>query len=274
MNNLQTVTNQTPIEIALGIDEKGMTTAKKLYEFLELNKSNYSKWCKTNILENEFAEEGTDYTSFVPNDEREKFNPNPTTDYKLTAKFAKKLSMTAKNERGEQARDYFIKAEDKLKEVATGTPSGSELIALAVIEAQKQLVLLSDQNKQLETEVKVKDQLIGEMKPKTTYYDLVLQSNNLMPVSLIAKDYGMGAQTLNKKLHYLGVQYNQSGTWLLYSKYQGKGYTQSKTSTYQKNDGTPGTKLHTQWTQQGRLFIYELLRSQGIVPTVEMEDKQ
>lgn len=121
MNELQARINQTPIEIALGIDEKGMTTAKKLYEFLELNKSNYSKWCKTNILENEFAEEGTDYISFVPNDEREKFNPNPTTDYKLSAKFAKKLSMTAKNERGEQARDYFIKAEDKLKEVAIST---------------------------------------------------------------------------------------------------------------------------------------------------------
>lgn len=130
MNDLQTVTNQTPIEIALGIDEKGMTTAKNLYEFLELNKSNYSKWCKSNILENEFAEEGTDYTSFVPNDEREKFNPNPTTDYKLSAKFAKKLSMTAKNEQGEQARDYFIKAEDKLKQIASKPLSALDQISL------------------------------------------------------------------------------------------------------------------------------------------------
>lgn len=60
MNNLETTKMQTPIEIALGVDENGMTTASKLYSFLELNPSNYSKWCKTNITENEFAEENSD----------------------------------------------------------------------------------------------------------------------------------------------------------------------------------------------------------------------
>lgn len=104
----------TPIEIALGIDANGMTTAKKLYEFLELNPSNYSKWCKRNILENEFAEENVDFWAFVLNDE---WGGQATTDYKLTARFAKKLSMTQKNERGEQARDYFTKVEDKAKEM-------------------------------------------------------------------------------------------------------------------------------------------------------------
>lgn len=108
--------NLTPIEIALGIDENGMTTAKKLYEFLELNPSNYSKWYKTNIIDNQFADEGTDYEVFVPNDE----NPQggrPTQDFKLTARFAKKLSMTQKNQRGEDARDYFTKVEDGAKEM-------------------------------------------------------------------------------------------------------------------------------------------------------------
>ena len=62
MNETMNVTNQTPIEIALGIDEKGMTTARKLYEFLELNPSNYSKWLKRNITENEFAVMGEDFT--------------------------------------------------------------------------------------------------------------------------------------------------------------------------------------------------------------------
>lgn len=108
--------NLTPIEIALGIDENGMTTAKKLYEFLELNPSNYSKWYKTNIIDNQFADEGTDYEVFVPNDE----NPQggrPTQDFKITARFAKKLSMTQKNQRGEDARDYFTKVEDGAKEM-------------------------------------------------------------------------------------------------------------------------------------------------------------
>lgn len=106
----------TPIEIALGIDKDGMTTAKKLYEFLELNPSNYSKWYKSNIIENQFADEGTDYEVFVLNDE----NPQggrPTQDFKLTARFAKKLSMTQKNERGEQAREYFTRVEDGAKKM-------------------------------------------------------------------------------------------------------------------------------------------------------------
>ncbi|MDF2502786.1 ORF6C domain-containing protein, partial [Clostridium sp.] len=108
-------TNLTPIEIALGIDSNGRTTARKLYNFLELNISNYASWSKRNILENEFAEESIDYISFVVNDER---NPKPTTDYKLSASFAKKLAMGTHNEKGELAKDYFVKIEDKLKEIA------------------------------------------------------------------------------------------------------------------------------------------------------------
>lgn len=127
MNEIINKTNQTPIEIALGVDKKGRTTARKLYEFLELNQSNYSKWIRRNITENEFAAENEDYIPFVPEDERG-FNPKPTTDYQLTATFAKKLSMTAKNQKGEQARNYFIKVEDAAVKMAshiekTNTPT-------------------------------------------------------------------------------------------------------------------------------------------------------
>jgi Phage anti-repressor protein len=115
MNDIQTATMQTPIEIALGIDENGMTTAKKLYEFLELNPKNYSHWCKRNITENEFAEENVDYWAFVLNDE---WGGQATTDYKLTAHFAKKLSCKGNGERAEQAREYFSTLDDKVKEIA------------------------------------------------------------------------------------------------------------------------------------------------------------
>jgi len=106
--------NQTPIEISLGIDEDGNTTATKLYSFLELNPSNYSKWYKTNILENELAEENIDYFPFVLEYESVA-GMKERQDYKLTAKFAKKLSMTQKNEKGEQARNYFLACEQGLK---------------------------------------------------------------------------------------------------------------------------------------------------------------
>lgn len=116
MNEIMNTTLQTPIEIALGIDEEGMTTARKLYEFLGMDNKNYSRWVKSNITENQFAEENIDYWVFVMNEE----NPlggRPTKDFKLTAQFAKKLSMMSKSERGEQAREYFTTVEDKAKEM-------------------------------------------------------------------------------------------------------------------------------------------------------------
>lgn len=118
MNDLMvTVTDTsrlTPIEIALGIDEDGMTTAKMLYEFLELNTAVYARWFRNNILENEFAEEGTDYFPFNTNVE---CGGQASKDARLTARFAKKLSMTQKNEKGEQAREYFTRVEDAAKEM-------------------------------------------------------------------------------------------------------------------------------------------------------------
>ena len=108
---------RTPIEIALGIDEEGMTTAKKLYDFLELNPSNYSKWYKSNIIDNEFATEFEDYEVFVPNDENLS-GGRPTTDFKLTAHFAKKLSMKGHGERAEQAREYFSMVEERAKHLS------------------------------------------------------------------------------------------------------------------------------------------------------------
>ena len=131
MNELQTSNMKTPIEIALGVDENGMTTAKKLYEFLELDSRNYSRWCKTNIVENEFADENVDYWAFVIDEERN-FNPNPTTDYKLTAHFAKKLSMKGNGERAEQARQYFITIEDRAKQ---------EVINRSQLSPQMQMVM-------------------------------------------------------------------------------------------------------------------------------------
>lgn len=106
----------TPIEIALGIDEQGRTTAKRLYAFLELNATHYSRWCRRNITENDFAEENVDYYS--PSMASERGRGNFAQDYLLTATFAKKLAMVSSSERGEQAREYFIKVEEQLKRIA------------------------------------------------------------------------------------------------------------------------------------------------------------
>ena len=115
MNELMEQVNKTPIEIALGIDEEGMTTARKLYAFLELDSRNYSRWCKSNISENEFADENVHYWAFVINEE---WGGQATTDYKLTAHFAKKLSMKGNGEKAEEAREYFTHLEERVKQKA------------------------------------------------------------------------------------------------------------------------------------------------------------
>jgi Rha family phage regulatory protein len=131
-------------------------------------------------------------------------------------------------------------------------------------EALLQLVEKEEQNEQLQAENE-------SMKPKAAYHDLVLQSKSLLSVTKIAKDFGMGAPTLNRILHELGVQYKQSGTWVLYHKYQNKGYAQTKTH----NIDAEKSNVHLYWTQKGRLFIYDLLKEKkGIVPLIEKENEQ
>lgn len=118
-------------------------------------------------------------------------------------------------------------------------------------------------------EIAQKNQIIQELQPKASYYDLVLQNKTLVPISVIAKDYGMSATKLNKILHELKVQYKQGSTWLLYQKYASKGYTQSKTHTIDADY----SKMHTYWTQKGRLFLYDLLKNKkGILPLIEQQE--
>lgn len=121
-------------------------------------------------------------------------------------------------------------------------------------------------------ENKVQSQQIAELKPKASYYDVVLNCKDLLSISVIAKDYGWSAIRLNEYLHKKGVQFKQGKTWLLYQKYAVEGYTSTKTHEHLGNDGKNHTNVHTYWTQKGRLFIYDLLKSDGIVPLIERDE--
>lgn len=137
------------------------------------------------------------------------------------------------------------------------------------IEALTRLKEEREKRKELELENKVQAQQIAELQPKATYYDLILQCPSLLSVTEIAKDYGLSAKGLNKILHDNGIQYSQSGVWFLYAKYQDMGYTSTKTQNYNRPDGTQGSRVHTYWTQKGRLFLYGLLKDLGHLPLVE-----
>ena len=102
---------------------------------------------------------------------------------------------------------------------------------------------------------------------KARYYDEILNSKNNVPVTQIAKDYGMSAIGFNKMLHEYGIQYPIRNSWVLYAEYANLGYTQSKTYKYAENKAT----MHTCWTQKGRLFLYDFLRERGVMPMCEKE---
>ena len=123
--------------------------------------------------------------------------------------------------------------------------------------------------KEAEAEIRVKDQIIGELKPKADYYDEILKNPGLVTITQIAKDYGMSGKKMNRILHELGIQYKQSKQWLLYSDYHCLGYTQSEVTDIIRSDGTPDVKLLTKWTMKGRLFLYNKLKEKGIIPVIE-----
>nr|DAR46491.1 MAG TPA: repressor domain protein [Caudoviricetes sp.] len=127
------------------------------------------------------------------------------------------------------------------------------------------IIKLATELKEEKTKRLVAEQQVYELKPKATYYDLVLQNKSLLSVTQIAKDYGKSAKWLNEKLHELGMQYKQGSTWLLYQKYADKGYTQSTTHVIDECNA----KLLTKWTQAGRLAIYQILKSKNILPLIE-----
>lgn len=107
-------------------------------------------------------------------------------------------------------------------------------------------------------------------KPKADYYDNVLTSNETMPITYIAKSYGMGGSSFNDLLAKYKVQYKVDGRWILYCKYANKGYTIPVTKTLR--NGLVVT--HTEWTHKGWDFIYHTLKSHGIVPTREQSEVQ
>lgn len=131
-----------------------------------------------------------------------------------------------------------------------------------------------EKTKALNETVAVQTQQIAELKPKASYYDVVLNCKDLISVTEIAKDYGKTAQWLNNILHEEGIQYKQGNKiWLLYKKYADKGYTNTKTQTFNGSDGKVHTKVHTYWTQKGRLFIYDLLKKKGVLPLIELSNE-
>lgn len=228
--------------------DRPTVSARELHEFLEV-KTAYKDWFPR-MCEYGFTE-GQDFCSFLS----ESTGGRPAQDAQLTIDMAKEICMLQRNERGKQARQYFIQLEKDWN-------SPEKVMARALQIADRKI-------KCLQTENAVQKQLILELKPKADYTDCILKNKGLVSINQIAKDYGMSARSMNNLLHDIGIQYKQGNQWLLYSKYQRFGYTHSETYDFRHSDGRRDIAMTTKWTQKGRLFLYQRLKTHGVLPMIE-----
>lgn len=133
---------------------------------------------------------------------------------------------------------------------------------------------IADEIDRRNKKIAVLETQLAELEPKASYYDIVLQCKDLVPVSQIAKDYGYSAKNFNRLLHELGVQFNQGGVWLLYQKYARRGWTSTKTHKFMGGDYRIHCRVQTYWTQKGRLGLYDLLKRSNHLPTVEKFEEE
>jgi prophage antirepressor-like protein len=146
-----------------------------------------------------------------------------------------------------------------------------ELLARSHEIALRVLARREERIRELQTTIGIKDQQLIELQPKASYYDVILNTKDAISVTKIAKDYGKSAIWLNEYLHSKGVQFKQGDIWLLYAKFAEQGYTCTKTHSHPAQNGEIHSKIHTYWTQKGRLFLYELLKKDGVLPLIEQE---
>jgi Prophage antirepressor len=138
-----------------------------------------------------------------------------------------------------------------------------------LIQALQEIKAERARNIALTEMVSIQNQQITEMRPKAGYYDVILACKDAVAITTIAKDYGKSGQWMNDYLHTLGIQFKQGNIWLLYQKHAENGYTCTRTHPYIGSDGEQHSKVHTYWTQKGRLFIYETLKTHGYLPLIE-----
>lgn len=241
--------------------EQPTVSARELHEGLEIG-TRFNDWFPR-MVEYGFYEGKDFYSKMSKTPEN---GGRPSTDYEITVGMAKQICMIQRSEKGKQYREYFL-----VLEGAWNSPE--QIMARALKFAQHTMDNLKEQCKFLGGQVVEQQKVIEELQPKASYYDMILQCKDLIAATVIAKDYGMSAKKFNAMLHDMGVQFKQGDTWVLYAKYQGKGYLKSKTHNYADVDGIQHSREHSYWTQKGRLFLYDFLKQEGILPLLEQEDQ-
>lgn len=236
--------NLIPINVSK--NDEQYVSGRLLHMFLEI-KTPYTQWfermCDYGFTEN------LDYIGLSQKCEKP-LGGRPQQDHSLTIEMAKQLCMLARNEKGREAREYFIEVE---KEWNSPEKVMSRALKIANNVINEQKVIIAQQEQQ-----------IAEFQPVRDYVDEILSSTSTLTTTQVAADYDLSARALNKILHEAKLQRNVNGQWILYKSEMGKGYTKSETFTFTRTDGRLDSKIQTKWTQKGRLRIHEILTAKGI----------
>lgn len=249
-------------------------SARELHQQLG-NKRQFADWIKQRIEQYGFVE-NQDYEVFHNSVKRET-GGSTRTEYALSLDMAKELAMVENNEKGRVIRKYFIEKEQEARRSILAMPNFNDPVAAArawadQYEKNRQLVL---ENQRKEEELEKSNQevaslsaTITQMQPKVSYYDMILANKSTVTVTQVAQDYGMSARAFNKKLHELKLQRKVGGQWILYQPYIDKGYVHSRPVDIPRSNGKI-IKYNTEWTQKGRLFLYDFLKQHDILPKIE-----
>lgn len=259
MNELR-IFNEEIIPVYKTDDGERVVIGRELHEKLGI-RTEYKDWFPR-MIEYGF-EDGKDFSSFLS----KSTGGRPRKEHLLKFDMAKHIAMIQRTPIGMAIRNKLIELEKAVSQ------KDSYMIE-DPIERVKAWIKERENLDSLKLENKIQAQQIKELQPKASYYDVVLNCKDLMSISKIAKDYGWSAVKMNRYLHEKGVQYKQGDIWLLYQKHSGNGYTNTKTHSYIGDDGLNHSKVHTHWTQKGRLFIYDLLKADGVLPIIEREQNE
>lgn len=245
------------LKVSVNENQEQTISGRELHMFLGIE-TPYMKWFER-MLPFGF-DEGKDFWTKMS----ESTGGRPSTDHIMKLDMAKELCMLARNEKGKEARQYFLEVEREWN-------SPEKVMARALKIADKQINTLKAENSALTLENAMQKQVIAEFKPIKDYVDAILSSEDTLATTQIAADYGISATALNRILSAQRIIRNVNGQWILYKEHMNKGYTKSETLEVPRKDKKKKVVIHTKWTQKGRLKIHEILTTLGYVANMDRE---
>jgi prophage antirepressor-like protein len=245
-----------------GTAENPLFLAKEVAECIDYAKTSKGKFDVSNMVSSVDEEEKLVRTIFVSGQNREVWFLTEDGLYEVLMQSRKPIAKEFKKGVKEILK-AIRKTGGYIATKSDDTPE--EIMARALTIAQATLAKREERLKQLEAEteqqqvtIEIQTEEIKKSAPKVSYYDNHLQSVNTQTSTQAAKQIGMDAEKLHKKLKEIGIIYRQSGQWILHAPYSTWGMHSTRTQTYTRSDGSTGTSVYTVWTTKGVRFIIAL----------------